>query len=96
MDSSPAKTLWDGLMPQQKKEMAAVAARWRADRHPEDVDVPVEDVVDDDPTLPTSSSSVATPSFSAVPPSPVHYTMTIGKVHARYMDMVREDRFWEA
>ncbi|KAE8787943.1 Peroxisomal biogenesis factor 3 [Hordeum vulgare] len=96
MDSSTTKALWDGLTPEQKKEMADNAARWRADRQPEDVDAPMKDATEDDPTLPSSSSSATPPSSSVVPPSSVHCTMTIGEGRAHHMDMVREERFREA
>ncbi|KAE8806640.1 hypothetical protein D1007_17165 [Hordeum vulgare] len=44
------------------------------------------------PTLPPSHA----PSFFAVPPSPVHYTMTIGEASGHSMDMVRDEQFREA
>ena len=53
----------------------------------------MEDVADDEPAPPSSSPP---PSSSSAPPSPVHCTMTIGKAHAQYMDMVREEQFREA
>ena len=62
--------------------MAAIAADWLAGRQPEDDDVPMENMVVDDP--------VPTPSFA--PSSPVHCTMTIGEACAQYMDTVRQKR----
>ena len=65
------------------------AADWLAGRQPEDDDVPMENMVVDDP-VPTPSS---------VPSSLMHCTMTIGEAYAQYMDMVRqmrEEQFWEA
>ena len=91
MDPSAAKALWDRLMLEHKKAMAAIAADWQAGRQPKDVQM--EDTSDDEPAAPSSSS--AAPSSSA-PPSPVHCTMTMGEAHAHYMDMVREERFREA
>ena len=64
------------------KEMAAIAADWLAGRQPEDDDVPMENMVVDDP-VPTPSSA---------PSSPVHCTMTIGEARAQYMDTVRQKR----
>ena len=61
------------------KEMAAIAADWLAGRQPEDDDVPMENMVVDDP-VPTSSSAQS---------SPVHCSMTIGEARAQYMDSVR-------
>ena len=71
------------------KEMSAISADRLAGRQPEDNDVPMENMVVDNP--------VPTPSFA--PSSSVHCTMTIGKAHAQYMDRVRqmhEEQFWEA
>ena len=53
--------------------MAAIAADRLAGRQPEDDDVPMENMVVDDPA----------------PSSPVHCTMTIGEARAQYMDTVR-------
>src|SRR3989337_813201 len=88
MASSRSSALRDGPTTNQK-EMTAIAADWLAGRQPEDDDVPMENVVVDDPA----------PTPSSVPSSPVHCTMTIGEAHAQYMDMVRqkhEEQFWEA
>ena len=52
--------------------MAAIAADRLAGRQLEDDDVPMENMVVDDP-VPTPSSA---------PSSPVHCTMTIGEAHA--------------
>ena len=71
------------------KEMAAIVADRLADRQPEDDDVPMENMVVDDPT----------PTPSSAPSSPVHCTMTIGEARAQYMDRVRqmrEEQFREA
>src|SRR3989337_62554 len=71
------------------KEMAAIAADWLAGRQPEEDDVPMENMVVDDPA----------PTPSSAPSSSVHCTMTIGEARAQYMDMVRpkrEEQFWEA
>ena len=71
------------------KEMAAIVADWLAGRKPEGNDVPIENMVVDDPA--------PTPSFA--PYSPVHCTMTIGEARAQYMDTVRqkhEQQFQEA
>src|SRR3989337_3993047 len=81
MASSRSSALWDGRMTDQK-EMAAIAADWLADRQPEDDDVPMENVVVNDPA----------PTPSSAPSSPVHGTMTIGEAYAQYMDMVRQKR----
>ena len=67
--------------------MAAIDADWLAGMQLEDDDVPMENVVVDDPTL------------TSTPSSPVHCTMTIGKSRAQYMDTVRqkhEEQFREA
>ena len=64
------------------KEMAGIAADWLAGRQPEDDDVPMENMVVDDPA-PTPSSALS---------SPVHCTMTIGEARAQYMDTVRQKR----
>ncbi len=71
------------------KEMACIATDWLADRQPGDDEVPMENMVVDDPA----------PTPSSAPSSPVHCTMTIGEAHAQYMDRVRqmpEEQFWEA
>ena len=71
------------------KEMAAIAADRLAGRQPEDDDVPMENMVVDDPA----------PTPSSAPSSPVHCTMTIGEARAQYMDRVRqmrEEQFREA
>ena len=72
MASSRSSALRDGRTTDQK-EMAALAADRLADRQPEDDDVPMENVVVDDPA----------PIPSSVPSLPVHCTMTIGKAHAQ-------------
>ena len=64
------------------KEKAAIAADWLAGRQPEDDDVPMENMVVDDPA----------PTPSSAPSSLVHCTMTIGKARAQYMDRVRQMR----
>ena len=46
----------------------------------------MEDGADDEPA----------PQSSSAPPSPVHCSMTIGEARAHYIDVVREDQFWEA
>ena len=51
------------------KDMAAIAADQLAGRQPEDNDVPMENMVVDDPA----------PTPSSTPSSPVHCTMTIGE-----------------
>ena len=63
------------------KEMAAIAADWLAGRQPEDDDVPMENMVVDDPA----------PTPSSAPSSPVHCTMTIGEARV-HMDTVRQKR----
>ena len=71
------------------KEIEAIAADRLADRQPEDDDVPMENMVVDDPT--------PTPSFA--PSSPMHCTMNIGEASAQYMDRVkqmRQEQFREA
>ena len=68
--------------------MAAIAADWLAGRQSEDDDVPMENMVVDDPA----------PTPSSAPSSPVHCTMTIGEARAQYMGTVRqkrEEQFWE-
>ena len=64
------------------KEMAAIAADRLAGWQPDDDDVPIENMVVDDP-VPTPSSA---------PSSPVHSTMTIGEARAQYMDTMRQKR----
>ena len=69
--------------------MAAIAADWLAGRLPEDDDVPMKNMVVDDPA----------PTPSSAPSSLVHCTMTIGEARAQYMDRVRqmrEEQFQEA
>ena len=69
--------------------MAAIAAGRLAGRQPEDDDVPMENMVVDDPA--------STP--SSMPSSLVHCTMTIGEARAQYMDTMRqkhEEQFREA
>ena len=69
--------------------MAAIAADRLAGREPEDDDVPMENMVVDDPA----------PTLSSVPSSVVHCTMTIGEARAQYMVRVRqmrEEQFREA
>ena len=71
------------------KEMAAIAADRLVGRQPEDDDVPMENMVVDDPA----------PTPSSVPSLLVHCTMTISEARAQYMDRVRqmrEEQFWEA
>ena len=62
--------------------MAAIAANWLAGRQPEDDDVPMENMVVDDPA----------PTPSPVPSSLVHCTVTIGEARAQYIDTVRQKR----
>ena len=62
--------------------MAVIAADWLAGRQPEDNDVPMENMIADDPA----------PTPSSAPPSSVHCTMTIGEARAQYMDTVRQKR----
>ena len=81
MVSSRSSSLQDGRTTDHK-EMSAIAANWLAGRQPEDDDVPMENMVVDDPA-PTPSSE---------PSSPVHCTMTISEPRAQYMDMVRQKR----
>ena len=88
MASSRSNTLRDGRTTDHK-EMAAIAADWLDGRQPEDDDVPMENMVVDDPA----------PTPSSAPSSPVHCTMTIGEARAQYMDRVRrmhEEQFREA
>ena len=81
MASSRSSALWDGQT-MDHKEMAVIASDQLVDRQPDDDDVPMENMVVDDP-VPTPSS---------VPSSPVHCTMTIGEDRAQYMDTVRQMR----
>lgn len=70
-------------------EMEAIVVDWLAGRQLEDDDVPMKNMVVDDPA----------PTPSSVPSLPVHCTMTISEGHAQYMDMVRQkhqEQFWEA
>ena len=88
MASSRSSALRDGRTTDHK-EMAAIAADRLAGRQPEDDDVPMENMVVDDPA----------PTPSSAPSSPVHCTMTIGEARAQYMDRVRqmrEEQFREA
>ena len=69
--------------------MAAIAADRLAGRQSEEDDVPMENMVANDPA----------PTPSSAPSSPVHCTMTIGEARAQYMDRVRqmrEEQFREA
>ncbi|KAE8771438.1 Sulfotransferase [Hordeum vulgare] len=86
MGSSFTKPLSDGLMSDRKKEKDALAIRWLADRQLEDDDVQMEDNANDAPV----------PPFSFAPPSLVHCIITIHEARAHYMDIVREEGFWEA
>ena len=81
MASSCSNALLDGRT-MDHKEMAAIAADRLAGRQPEDDDVPMENMVVDDPA----------PTPSSAPSSPVHCTMTIGEARAQYMDRVRQMR----
>ena len=88
MASSPSSALRDGRTTDHK-EMAAIAADWLAGRQPEDDDVPMENMVVDDPA----------PTPSSVPSLPVYCTMNISEARAQYMDTVRlkrEEQFGEA
>ena len=88
MASSRSSALRDGQTT-DPKEMAAIAADRLAGRQPEDDDVPMENMVVDDPA----------PTPSSAPSSPVHCTMTIGEARAQYMDrmrQMREEQFREA
>ena len=62
--------------------MAAIVVCWKADRQTEDDDVPMENMVVDDPA----------PTPSSAPSLLVHCTMTIGEARAQYMGMVRQMR----
>ena len=62
--------------------MAAIAADWLAGRQPVDDDVPMENMVVDDPA----------PTPSSAPSLPVHCTMTIGEARGQYMDTMRQMR----
>ena len=71
------------------KEMAAIVADWLAGRQAEDDDVPMDNMVVDDPA----------PTPSSAPSSPVNCSMTISEARAQYMDTVRqmrEEQFREA
>ena len=57
MSSSHSSTLWDGQTTDHK-EMAVIAADRLAGRQPEDDDVPMENMVVDDPA-PTPSSMLS-------------------------------------
>ena len=81
MASSRSSTLRGGRTTDHK-EIAAIAVDRLADKQPEDNDVPMENMVVDDPA----------PTPSSAPSSPVHCTMTIGEAHAQYMDSVRQKR----
>ena len=82
MASSRSSALRDGRTTDHK-EMASIAADWLADRQLlEDNDVPMENMVVNDPA----------PTPSSAPSSPVHCTMTIGEARAQYMDTVRQKR----
>ena len=81
MDSSRSSALRDGRMTNHK-EMATIGADRLAGRQPEDDDVPMKNMVVDDPA----------PTPSSVPSLPVHCTMTIGEARAQYMDRVRKMR----
>ena len=88
MASLRSSALRDGRTTDHK-EMAAIAADRLAGRQPKDDDVPMENMVVDDPA----------PTPSSTPSSPVHCTMTIGEARAQYMDTMRqkrEEQFWEA
>ena len=60
--------------------MVAIVADWLAGRQPEDDDIPMENMVVDEPA----------PTPSSTPSSLVHCTMTIGEARAQYMDTVRQ------
>ena len=79
MASSHSSTLRDGRTTDHK-EMAAIAADRLAGRQPEDDDVPMKNMVVDDPA----------PTPSSAPSLPVHCTMTISEARAQYMDSVRQ------
>ena len=79
MASSRSSALWDWRMTGHK-EMATIAADRLAGRQPEDDDVPMENMVVDDPAPPPSSA----------PTSLVHCTMNIGEARTQYMDTVRQ------
>ena len=88
MVSSRSSALRDGRTTDHK-EIAAIAANWLAGRQPKDNDVPMDNMVVDDPT----------PTPSSVPSSSVHCTMTIGEARAQFMGRVRqirEEQFREA
>ena len=81
MASSRSSALREGRTTNHK-EMAAIAGRRRAGRQPEDDDVPMKNMVVDNPA----------PTPSSTPSSSVHCTMTIGEARAEYMDTVRQKR----
>src|SRR4051812_6067498 len=81
MASSCSSALQDGRTTDHK-EMATIAADWMAGRQLENDDVPMENMVVDDPA----------PTPSSAPSSPVHCTMTIGEARVQYMDTVRQKR----
>ncbi|KAE8775827.1 Peroxisomal biogenesis factor 3 [Hordeum vulgare] len=56
----------------------------------------MKDATNNDPMLPSSSSSASPPFSSTMPSSLVHCTMTIYEACAHYMDMVWEEPLWEA
>ena len=81
MASSRSSALRDGWTTDHK-EIAAIAANRLAGRQPEDDDVPMENMVVDNPA----------PTPSSAPALPVHCSMTIGEARAQYMDTVRQKR----
>ena len=81
MASSRSSALWDGRTTDHK-EMAAIAADRLAGRQQEDDNVPMENMVVDDPA----------PTPSCVPSSPVHCPMTISEARAQYMGTVKQKR----
>ena len=81
MASSRSSALQDGRTTDHK-DMAAIAAGRLAGRQRENNDVPMENMVVDDPA----------PTPSSAPSSPVYCTMTIGEARAQYMDRVRQMR----
>ena len=62
--------------------MVAIAADQLAGSQPEDDDVPMENMVVDDPA----------PTLSSAPSLSVHCTVTIGEARAQYMERVRQMR----
>ena len=88
MASSRSSALRDGQTTDHE-EIAAIVADRLAGRQPEDDDVPMENMVVDDPA----------PTPSSTPSSLVHCTMTIREARAQYMDNVRQmhqEQFREA